>query len=181
MGSMMNKSKGNKQVDQGVIIQQPQPIQYAPPYGQVPQSGFQRPPMPMNQMPMNQMSQGYPSAYSNIRPQAAGYPGQLPPSSSYESDAFLSNITGVSPNDIGHLRMEFYNYANQNGIIDRDGFRKLYIASLVNKTWDALDHEAEIAFRTFDSNGTGGLDFNEYMMACARMIRPSSQPAAYPY
>jgi hypothetical protein len=91
--------------------------------------------------------------------------------SSYENDAFLSNLTGWSLQDIERLRHEFLSYTNAYGVIDRDGFRKLYVASLLNMTWEALERDAEAAFRNFDINQTGGLDFNEYITACSRMTR----------
>jgi hypothetical protein len=107
--------------------------------------------------------------------------------SSYENDAFLSNLTGWSLQDIERLRHEFLSYTNAYGVIDRDGFRKLYVASLLNMTWEALERDAEAAFRNFDINQTGGLDFNEYITACSRMTREvnpqlssSSPPPAQP-
>ncbi|CAF2970943.1 unnamed protein product [Rotaria sp. Silwood2] len=89
----------------------------------------------------------------------------------YENDIFLSSLTGWSIQDIERLRQEFLNYANLYGVIDRDGFRKLYIASLLNTTWQGVELNTEAAFRSFDVNQTGALDFNEYIMACLRMIR----------
>ncbi|CAF3404788.1 unnamed protein product [Rotaria sp. Silwood1] len=89
----------------------------------------------------------------------------------YENDIYLSNITGWSIQDIERLREEFLNYANRYGIIDRDGFRKLYIASLLNTTWPGIEFNTETAFRYFDANQIGALDFNEYVKACSRMAR----------
>ena len=80
-------------------------------------------------------------------------------------------MTGWHPSDIDRLRWEFIGYANPYGVIDRDGFRKLFIAALANKSWNEIEHESEAAFRMFDANRTGALDFNEYMTACARMMR----------
>ena len=103
--------------------------------------------------------------------------------SSYENDAFLSNLTGWSTQDIERLRHEFLSYTNNNGVIDREGFRKLYVASLLNMTWEALERDAEAAFRNFDINQTGVLDFNEYITACSRMSRetnPSYGSSAMP-
>ena len=174
MGGMANRFKGNKQGDKKVvpIQQQPVQVQYGPGFAQMPM----RPALPPNQMPL-----GYGGGYPNAPPMRSGYPIQ-PSVPSYGNDMLLANVTGFSPMDIAHLRMEFYNYANTQGVIDRDGFRKLYIASLVNKTWDAINHEAEIAFRNFDVNRTGGLDFNEYMLACSRMLADTSHhQSMYPY
>lgn len=170
MGSAMKRLKGDKQADQRVVQQQV-PVQYGPGAPQMPM----QPPLMVNQMPY-----GYGSGYPNVPGRMSGYPVQMSVPS-YGNDALLSNMTGFSPIDIANLRMEFYNYANPTGIIDRDGFRRLYIASLVNKTWDMLDREAEMAFRNFDTNRTGGLDFNEYMFACARMLRGNVSAQNYPY
>jgi hypothetical protein len=122
--------------------------------------------------------QGYRPAYPS-GPSMPQYPVSPPLSlptghdtaSYYENDSFLANLTGWSVQDIERLRHEFLNYANPLGVIDRDGFRKLYIASLLNMTWEAIEHDAEAAFRNFDINQTGGLDFNEYITACSRMSR----------
>ncbi|CAF0923460.1 unnamed protein product [Adineta ricciae] len=99
------------------------------------------------------------------------------PASYYENDAFLANLTGWSVQDIERLRHEFLSYTNSYGVIDREGFRKLYVASLLNMTWEALERDAESAFRNFDINQTGALDFNEYITACSRMAREMSAEA----
>ena len=104
----------------------------------------------------------------------------------YENDVFLSNYTGWPAEDILRLRYEFLAYANPLGVIDRDGFRKFYIASLLNTTWNALERDAEIVFRNFDANQTGRLDFNEYIITCARLsnglnsLSPPPQPSVPP-
>ncbi|CAF1002142.1 unnamed protein product [Rotaria sordida] len=87
----------------------------------------------------------------------------------YENDSFLSNLTGWSVEDIKRLREEFINYTNQYGLVDRDGFRRLFVASLLNTTWQGLELNTEAVFRYFDLNQSGALDFNEYIMACLRM------------
>ena len=48
------------------------------------------------------------------------------------------------------------------------------LPSLLNMTWEALERDAEAAFRHFDINQTGVLDFNEYITACSRMARETS-------
>ncbi|CAF1408314.1 unnamed protein product [Rotaria magnacalcarata] len=83
---------------------------------------------------------------------------------SYENDIFLSNTTGWSINDIERLRVEFTGYANPNGATDRHAFRKLYIASMLNMNLKTIERNAEVAFRSFDVNQTGTLDFNEYIV-----------------
>jgi hypothetical protein len=83
----------------------------------------------------------------------------------------ISNLTGWSVQEIERLRQEFLSYTNHYGVIDREGFRKLYLASLLNMTWEALERDSEAAFRNFDINLTGFLDFNEYITACSRMSR----------
>jgi hypothetical protein len=197
----MQRFRGNNQADQS-MVQQPPMVQYGPPrvpmQQQPPPAQYGPPGAPMQQQmpprygppvsqippgygpPVSQMPPGYGQSYSNAPPMSS-YAGPSPMASSYESDMYLSSITGLSPPDIGQLRMEFHNYANPNGIIDRNGFRKLYVASLLNKTWDMVEREAETAFRNFDVNQSGGLDFNEYMIACARMLRGNSQSSMYPY
>ncbi len=143
---------------QGVVYLPPQDqYQYGPAVGQMPQ----------------QVPPGYGSTYAN------GYPGPSPMRPSYGKDTALSNMTGLSPTDVSRLRLEFFNYANSSGVIDREGFRKLYIASLLNMTWEAIERDAEMAFRTFDANNTGGLDFDEYIIACSRMLRGNQQSSMY--
>ncbi len=160
----------------GIPMQPPMPPQYGP------QSGIpMQPQMPSRYgSPFGQVPFGYGQSYPNVppMPRQGGPPG-MP--SSFDGDVYLANLAGISPTDVEYLRMEFYNYTNSSGIIDRTGFQKLYVASLLNKTWDALEREAETAFRVFDVNQTGGLDFSEYMIACARMLRGSSQPFMYSY
>ncbi|CAF5154637.1 unnamed protein product, partial [Rotaria magnacalcarata] len=90
---------------------------------------------------------------------------------SYENDIFLSNTTGWSINDIERLRVEFTGYANPNGATDRHAFRKLYIASMLNMNLKTIERNAEVAFRSFDVNQTGTLDFNEYIVVCFNIIR----------
>lgn len=192
MGSVMQRFKGGNQADQSVVQQPPQ-IQYGQPGAPMQQqqqmpAQYGQPGVPMQQQmpprygpPGGQIPPGYGQSYPNAPPmQRYGSSAPIPPSS-YENDAYLASMTGISPTDVGQLRMEFYNYANPRGIIDRDGFRKLYVASLLNKTWDMIEREAETAFRTFDVNQTGGLDFNEYMAACGRMLKGHHQPSMYPY
>lgn len=100
--------------------------------------------------------------------------GTGPNQIAYENNVLLSNLTGWSLSDIERLRFEFATYSNPMGVIDREGFRRLFVSSLLNAPWDAVDREAEIAFRTFDINRTGTLDFNEYITACTRLIRASN-------
>ena len=170
----MNKLKGNKDAKAG---------QGQPAVAQPPQQVPARYPPPGPQPPMQQPGPGYQPPYP--MGQQPPYRGPAPnPASSYGNDVLLSNLSGLSPADIAHLRHEFYNYANALGVIDRDGFRKLYIASLVNKTWEEINHEAEMAFRNFDINQTGGLGFNEYISACSRMLRGGGNlgpPMMYQY
>lgn len=120
-----------------------------------------------------------------IQPGAPRYPGPLLPRSSaqstYESDVLLANLTGWSMADIDRLRREFAIYSTPYGVIDREGFRKLFVSSLLNMPWDAVERESEGAFRSFDVNQTGTLDFNEYITACTRLIRSANPPPSmYP-
>jgi len=155
----------------------PQP-QYAqqPQYVQQPQYAQQAQYAPRQPYPFQQPSYrpAFPSG-PNLPRYPVSPPITLPtdrdPSSYYQNDAFLSSLTGWSSQDIERLRHEFLSYANQYGVIDREGFRKLYIASLLNMTWEAVERDAEAAFRNFDINQTGALDFNEYITACSRMTR----------
>jgi hypothetical protein len=121
----------------------------------------------------------YPSAPSMPHysvPPPLSLPTDKSPGSYFENDQFLANLTGWSIQDIERLRHEFLTYTNSYGVIDREGFRKLYIASLLNMTWEAVERDAEAAFRNFDVNQSGVLDFNEYITACSRMARETSSP-----
>jgi hypothetical protein len=205
MGNMIKRFTGNNQADQS-MVQQPPLIQYGQPGApmqqqqqqQQPSAQYGPPGVPMQQQmpprygqpasqmspgygqPVSQMPPGYGQSYPNVPPMPRNA-GASPMSSSYESDMHLSSMVGLPPADVAQLRAEFYNYANPYGIIDRDGFRKLYVASLLNKTWQVIEREAETAFRNFDTNQTGGLDFHEYMMACARMTKGNPQSSMYHY
>ena len=149
----------------------PQPPQYAP---QQPQY---RPPAFAPQQP------AYRPTYSPPPAPPAPPTSQYPPPSnfpmnndsrgqySYQNDALLASLTGWSIQDIERLRHEFTAYANSNGVIDRIAFMKLYVASLLNMSWEVLESKAEAAFRNFDVNQTGSLDFNEFVTACSRMTR----------
>jgi hypothetical protein len=177
-------------------VMQPQP-QYVQQPAMQPQPQYVQQPMMQPQHQYVQQSPQYlPQQTGQFRPsmsppQQGGYQPSYPsgpsmpryptsplslshghdPSIHFENDEFLANLTGWSPQDIERLRHEFLSYTNSYGVIDRDGFRKLYIASLLNMTWEALEHDAETAFRNFDLNQTGFLDFNEYITACSRMTR----------
>jgi hypothetical protein len=210
MGSVLNRFKGNKQNDQS-MMQQEQPVQYGPQTAQfapgAPQTQQQQqltqygavvPPMQQQQQqqqrqygpgvpqmqqqgpPIRQIPPGYAASYSN-GPSVPYYSGRPPMPSSYEDDMHISSVFGIPPSDVGRLRAEFYNYTNPYGEIDREGFEKLYVASLLNKTWNTIQNEAATIFRTFDFNHTGGLDFNEYMAVCARMTGPNPQLSMYSY
>ncbi|CAF0913941.1 unnamed protein product [Rotaria sordida] len=189
MGSTFNKKQGSVQAPPqsgfgyaGVPQPMPQQQQFMPPQQQFmpPQQQF------MPQQPAQYRPQmGPPPQQLNVRPSFPSgptTPQQSVPSSlslptgqnpliSYQNDMLLANLTGWTIADIERLRTEFTIYANPFGVIDREGFRKLYIASLLNMTWDALVRDAEIAFRNFDLNQTGTLDFHEYITACSRMTR----------
>lgn len=152
----------------GPMQMQQQPMQYAPPPMQIqpPPMQYAPPPMQMQQPPMQ-----YPPPPMQMQQQAPYGHGQ-----SYQNPNYnLSYTTGLPPDDIERLRREFYTYANPHGSIDRNGFRKLYIASLLNKTWEQIDHDAEIAFRNFDTNQTGLVDFDEYCASCARLSSENFQ------
>jgi hypothetical protein len=184
---MMQQQQPMMQQQQPMMQQQPrfapQQPQYAP---QQPQYAPQQP-----QYAPQQAGQYRPPGAQQQQPYRPSYPSgpfmprySVPPplsltssphQSTYENDAFLSNLTGWSNEDIERLRHEYLSYANMNGVIDRDGFRKLYIASLLNETWEAVERDAEAAFRNFDINQTGVLDFNEYITACSRMTREVNQ------
>ncbi|CAF1678462.1 unnamed protein product, partial [Didymodactylos carnosus] len=128
---------------------------------------MQQQPMMMQQQPQQQMMGGqqqipFMPQQRQFSTQSAmgGFPrtnnsqGQT-----FENDVILSNLTGWSLNEVERLRHEFMMYANQHGVIDRESFRKLYVASLLNMNWETLEHDAEAAFRNFDVNLTGALDF----------------------
>lgn len=191
MGNMMKKNQGSvNAAPPGGGAYVPYPPQA--PYGQQPQQGL--PPQYMQQPSQPRPPMYPPQQSTQFRPPQSGGPPMSnysgPPSnppqmgqgplSHYENDIFLSNLTGWSLDDIERLRHEFYNYANSFGVIDREGFLKLYIASLLNMTWDAVARDAEMAFRNFDVNQTGGLDFNEYITACSRMTREIQGPLPPP-
>jgi hypothetical protein len=199
MGNMMTQLKGTIQgtPKQGAVIsppsgQQQQPGQYRPPPVQMQQPGQYGPsPIQMQQPgqygpPAVQMQQPIPYSHGQSYPYGSsmpGYPGPPPVSYPYnqnqnqnqsspnENDFYLSNLTGLHPVDIVQLRREFSNYTNSYGVIDREGFRKLYIASLLNTTWEIIAHDSEVAFRNFDVHQTGGLDFNEYITACSHIMK----------
>ena len=180
-----------QQPQQAAYIQQPQFVaqqpaaQYRPAVAAYPQIQ----PQAVGGYP--QVQQPVVGGYPQVQQQAAQYrpsfpsgsfsprfnsppPFSLPNgqnASPYENDAFLSSLTGWPIPDIERLRHEFLSYTNHYGVIDRDGFRKLYVASLLNTTWEGLERDAEAAFRNFDINQTGALDFNEYITACSRMSR----------
>lgn len=183
-GTPMYAQQPGVQAYQPVAAQAPQyvPVQPAP---QLRPMTYAQP-----QPSMASYQPGYPSPPSLAPrypppPVSSPLPLSLPygqNQNTYENDAFLSNLTGWSIPEIERLRHEFMSYANSYGVIDREGFRKLYVASLLNMTWQALERDSEAAFRNFDVNQTGALDFNEYITACARMARETSyanQPA-YP-
>lgn len=160
-----------------------QPVMPAPQFGQQPvmqsPAYYQQPPPSPPQfrpgMPLGpSFSGGFPG--SRYPASSLSLPRGQDAAMSYENDAFLSNLTGWSPQDIERLRHEFNSYANPMGVIDREGFRKLYVASLLNMTWEAVEHDSEAAFRNFDINQTGFLDFNEYITACSRMSRELNAP-----
>lgn len=177
-----------------MFVQQPQPAvqQYQPGFVQQPQfvgvqASPQLQPMAYPQAPVQQQpASSFRPAY--LGPSVAPSSSAPPPLSlpqgmnqnSYENDAFLASLTGWSMQDIERLRREFLNYANAYGVIDREAFRKLYVASLLNMTWEVLERDAEQAFRNFDINRTGALDFNEYITACSRMAREGHAPAPPP-
>lgn len=158
-----------------------QPVMQSPGYYQQPMMQ-QAPPSPPSFRPMMQQPPSYPGGFPPSRYPASSLslPHGHDAAMSYENDAFLSNLTGWSVQDIERLRHEFYSYTNPMGVIDREGFRKLYVASLLNMTWEAVEHDSEAAFRNFDINQTGFLDFNEYITACSRMSRELNAPYSPP-
>ena len=161
-------------------MQQPQYVQYQQqiPPQYMPQQPIQQPYPPyMPQQPMQQ-----PSPFGNATqmpnyfasPPSAMFPNNQN-SSIQANNMTISGATGIPLPEVERFRYEFSNYANQNGVIDRDGFRKLFIASLLNMTWQDIERESEATFRRFDINQSGVLDFNEYMQACSRMILGGNQ------
>lgn len=202
-GAPMNPQQGGMYApyqQQPMVQQQPMMQPMMQQQQQQPVFAQQPPPQMMQQPAMGQQPNQYrPSLYpappQSYRPSYPSGPGMprypapsatlgLPPGqtsgSYYENDAFLSNLTGWSVQDIERLRHEYQSYSNQYGVIDREGFRKLYIASLLNMTWEAIERDAEAAFRNFDINQTGTLDFNEYITACSRMTRETQQSYTQP-
>ncbi|CAF3411161.1 unnamed protein product [Rotaria sp. Silwood1] len=156
MGNSFKRRKGTAQVapkqslkSSNIQQQQQQLVPYNPPMvQQQPQVAFQADPTYF--IPMNTIQ------------------------TTHENDILLSRITGWSIPDIQRLRRDYFNYTNQYGIIDRDGFRKLYIASLLNTPWPGLEFNSEAAFYSFDVNHTGALDFDEFMLAYLRMTKTMS-------
>lgn len=183
------------QQQQPIVQQQPQYVQQQPQMVQQPMVQPQQQPQFVQQPMVPQQPAAYRSPFAQVQasyhpafpsapfmprysvPPPLSLPTGNSPSSYYENDAFLANLTGWSLQDIERLRHEFLAYANSYGVIDREGFRKLYVASLLNMTWEALERDAESAFRNFDINQTGALDFNEYITACSRMARETSAGA----
>lgn len=154
----------------------PQQPQFAPQQPQfAPQQSQYRPPTFTPQQPAYRPTYPPASAGPSVSqyPTASNFPlgGDRSQLNYYENDSLLANLTGWSLQDIERLRHEFMTYANPSGVIDRIGFMKLYVASVLNMTWEALESQAEAAFRNFDVNQTGALDFNEFVTACSRMTR----------
>ncbi|CAF1046687.1 unnamed protein product [Adineta steineri] len=165
MGNMMKKKNGAQVAPmQGGVSppyqqqqqqQQPQYMQQ-PQYVQQPQ--YMQQPQYIQQPQYMQQPAQYPSSY---------YSGASSPYN--QNSQLLSSLTGWSSPDLQRLQSEFLAYANPNGIVDRSGFRRLYISSLLNTSWENIERNAEATFRSLDINQTGGLDFNEYMIGCTRM------------
>lgn len=164
--------------------QQPMPPQYMqqPQYVQQQQ---QMPPQYMQQpypqyMPQQPMQQSSPFGNATQMPNyfasqpSAMFPNNQNPPMPADNMA-ISSTTGIPPSEVERFRYEFNNYANRNGVIDRDGFRRLFIAGLLNMTWQDIERESEATFRRFDVNQSGVLDFNEYMQACSRMMFGGNQ------
>ncbi|CAF0870973.1 unnamed protein product [Adineta ricciae] len=176
------------------VQQQPQP-QFAPQpqYMQQPVQYMQQPVQYMQQPQYVQHQQQMPPQYMQQpmqQPSPFGNATQMPnyfapsPSTMAPNDQnssiqannmTIASATGIPLPEIERFRHEFNNYANRNGVIDRDGFRRLFIASLLNTTWQDIERESESTFRRFDVNQSGVLDFNEYMQACSRMILGGNQ------
>ncbi|CAF4694391.1 unnamed protein product [Rotaria sp. Silwood1] len=160
-----------------------QPVQYRP------QTFPAQPQMfpPQSQMfpPQSQTNvrPPYPSGSTMPRPPGPSpysSPNNVNPLALYENDMLLASLTGWTIDDIERLRQEFIGYSNPMGVIDREGFRKLYVASLLNMSWQNVELDSEMAFRNFDVNQTGSLDFNEYITACSRMSRELNSPVSPP-
>ncbi len=164
------------------FVQQPHFAPQQPQFAPQPPPQYRPPSFPQQQGSFRPSYSGgpYMSHYPGSPASALSLPNSQNPSSYYENDSFLANLTGWSVQDIERLRHEFFSYANSYGVIDRESFRKLYIASLLNMTWEAVEHDAEAAFRNFDINQTGTLDFNEYITACARLTREVQVPYSSP-
>jgi len=156
------------------IQQQPQYMQQQPQYVQQRPQYVQQPPQ------YTQRPAQYGPSFSNnaYMPQYSGPPPNQP---SYRNDMTAANLTGWSPADIERLRNEFSLYANSYGVIDREGFRKLYIASLLNMSWQDIERDSEAAFRNFDQNQTGALDFNEYIQGCMLLSGGGNPQSSYAY
>ena len=120
---------------------------------------------------------GMPYSYGSGTPgygTSLSMPSSYNPSQATADDMYLSQITGLPLSEVQQLRSEFFIYANQSGVIDRQGFIKLYVASLVNTPWQSIEQDSEKAFRNFDLKKTGCLDFCEYVITCSRMMSGNS-------
>ncbi|CAF0821544.1 unnamed protein product [Didymodactylos carnosus] len=172
MGNIFFKRK------QGVILT-------PPPYGYQQQFGTfaqQNPSMVMQQKPVNQQPQPIPMQSQQQFQRISHFSNSTGPivsSNSRKNDVLLSNLSGWSLDDIENLRQEFNMYANQNGIIDREAFCRLYVASLLHTTWETLQRDAESAFRSFDVNWTGAIDFNRYIITCSHMANDMQNGIRY--
>jgi hypothetical protein len=172
-GNSYASQRQQPSVQQSMMAQQQQQMPQQPLFS------VQPPPYDSRQSNSQYRPNLYPPSYpndslmpNNVRPSAISMPNDQ---NAFALDNnFLSTLTGWSNQDIERLRGEFQTYANMRGVIDRDGFRKLYIASLLNTTWDAIERNSDVAFRNFDINRTGVLDFNEYIIACSRMSNDSN-------
>jgi len=176
MGNSMKRFRKNAQVSPQ------QRAVYLPAYGQpmVQQKPGQYGPTAVQMQ--QQVPYTYGPSYSNGSsmprypgPPPVSYPYNQNQSSPNENDNFISNLTGFQPTDVQQLRLEFSDYANSYGVIDREGFRKFYIASLLNTTWRTIEYDAEVAFRNFDVNQSDAVDFYEYITTCSRILRNDSQ------
>ena len=173
---------------QPVYQQQPQPQpqpqpQFAPQpqYVQQPAQYMQQPMQYMQQPQYVQHQHRIPSQYMPQQPMQQPYPPYIPQQpmqqpSPFENATQMPNYFASPPSAMFPNNQNSSIQANnQNGVIDRDGFRKLFIASLLNMTWQDIERESEATFRRFDINQSGVLDFNEYMQACSRMILGGNQ------